>query len=122
MFLRQRPTWPGFLMVLLALSVQLGLGARVPQIDPLTQDLTAICHAASGNESDRPVAPHSTDCLLCPLCSLVHQASVWVMEDVVAIPRPVTWVSVRPELPPPSTAPPLPAKVVFQPRAPPVFS
>jgi hypothetical protein len=121
--LRQRLHLPGLLMVLFALSVQLGVGSRVPQIDPLIQELATLCQASAAPDQSPHQAPaHPMDCLLCPLCMTVHVASAWILPQAVVILVPVIGVAERPELPPPSRAPPPARRYVAQPRAPPAHS
>jgi hypothetical protein len=112
---------PALLMVLLALSVQLGLGSRVPSLDPLAFAAGAICHAPE--QSDRGRDNHaplnSSDCLICPLCVALHAPSVFVVPATALIMPPTAQIVLRPELPPPATAPPSLRHCAAQPRAPP---
>jgi hypothetical protein len=121
MLIRLRFHLPALLMVLLALSVQLGLGSRVPSLDPLAFAAGAICHAPERSDRSRDDhAPlHSSDCLLCPLCVALHAPSVFVVPATALIIPPTAQIVLRPELPPPATAPPSLRHRASQPRAPP---
>jgi hypothetical protein len=111
----------GLFGVLLALMVQLGAGASVPRIDPISG--AALCHAADDAGGAPSQAPsHPVDCLLCPLCIALHAPSA-ILVSVGATPLPSgATVVLKTELPPPSTAPPSPHRPPSQPRAPPIFS
>jgi hypothetical protein len=111
----------GLFAVLLALMAQLGAGASVPRIDPISG--AALCHAADdAGGAPSPAPSHESDCPGCPLCIALHAPSV-ILASVSARPLPqVTVVVLRTELPPPSTAPPSPHRPPSQPRAPPIFS
>jgi hypothetical protein len=120
--LGRRFSLSGLFAVLLALMAQLGAGASVPRIDPVT-GIATLCHAAddAGGAPSQPPS-HTTDCLLCPLCIALHAPSV-ILVSVGATPPPSGAVVVlKTELPPPSTAPPAPHRRPSQPRAPPIFS
>ena len=112
----------GLFAVLLALMAQLGAGASVPRIDPI-QGISALCHAEEDEGGAPSQAPsHSTDCLICPLCVIVHaQPAVLVSAGPVVMP-PAVLAVIRTELPPPSTAPPALPRPPSQPRAPPLYS
>ena len=118
-----RCSLPGLFAVLLALMVQLGLGATVPRTDPGTLVAGSICHVqddASGGPSSPP--GHPADCLVCPLCISVHAPSLPLLAAAVSLPSPPVVVVARIELPPPSTAPPSAQRSPNQPRAPPTYS
>ena len=124
--LNRRVPLYGLLAVLLALMAQLGIGASVPRVGVFAQIAGAeapLCHAAD-ERGPNPAQPpiHPADCLVCPLCIVVHTPAATLMcEGVVAINRGVVTV-LRPELPPPSTAPPTHHRLPSQPRAPPIYS
>lgn len=123
--LNRRVPLHGLLAVLLALMAQLGIGASVPRIDVFAQivGVNALCHAADergANPSQPPI--HPADCLVCPLCIAVHApAAILIYERAVVMHRGIIAV-LRPELPPPSTAPPSHHWPPSQPRAPPIYS
>jgi hypothetical protein len=100
----RRVSLHGLLAVLLALMVQLGVGASVPRPDPVALLNGTICHADddAGGAPASP-APHTADCLVCPLCVAVHAPSV----ALVAASQ---------------VSPPAPRRPPSQPRAPPLFS
>jgi hypothetical protein len=109
----------GLFAVLLALMAQLGAGASVPRLDPLSTT-AAICHTDAGAPANVPA--HSTDCLVCPLCVALHAPAVPLL---AAIDTPIPsglGVVLKTELPPPATAPPSPHRPPSQPRAPPIAS
>jgi hypothetical protein len=112
----------GVFAALLALMVQLGVGASVPRLDTIVT-AGVLCHAeddAGGTPSKTPF--HPADCLVCPLCIAVH-ASPAGLVAVVSLPMPPgAGVVVKTELPPPSTAPPARHRPARQPRAPPTLS
>ena len=123
--LNRRMPLHGLLAVLLALMAQLGTGARIPRVDAFAQIVgaNALCHSAdeSGTNPSQPPS-HPADCLACPLCVAVQApAATLIHEGAVAIHRGVVAV-LRPELPPPSTAPPFYRWQPSQPRAPPTYS
>jgi hypothetical protein len=111
----------GLFGALLALMVQLGAGASVPRIDPISG--TALCHADDGAGGAPSPAPfHGSYCPICPLCIALHAPSA-ILASVSATPLPpVAAVVLKTELPPPSTAPPSPHRPPSQPRAPPIVS
>jgi hypothetical protein len=123
--LNRRVPFHGLLAVLLALMAQLGIGASVPQLDPLARIISAetLCHALAGaGETPAPAPLHPLDCLVCPLCIAIHVPSIILISDA-AIPKPSAEILVlRSELPPPSTAPPSSHRPPSQPRAPPAIS
>ena len=112
----------GLFAVLLALMAQLGAGATVPRIDPVS-GVVALCHSDDGAGGAPSHAPgHPADCPVCPLCIALHAPSVSLVSVAsVPMPRSVA-VVLRTELPPPSTAPPAAFRPPSQPRAPPIYS
>nr|WP_294556425.1 hypothetical protein [uncultured Rhodopila sp.] len=114
---------PGLLAALLALMVQLGIGASVPRPDPLAQIAGAgtLCHAPDGGDGPPNRAPmHPLDCLVCPLCAVLHAQPAALVSGTPMLAPSAAAMVVRPELPPPSTAPPGPQRPPSQPRAPPI--
>jgi hypothetical protein len=114
----------GLLAMLLALMAELGIGASVPKLDPLAQIIGAesLCHASDG-AGDKPPAPiHPLDCLVCPVCVAVHPPAVALVPDLATQMPTAVVVSLRSELPPPTTAPPSTYRPPSQPRAPPTAS
>jgi hypothetical protein len=112
----------GLFAVLLALMAQLGAGASVPRIDPIS-GVAALCHMDDETGGAPSQAPsHPADCPVCPLCIALHAPSV-ILASASTVPMPPDgWVVLRTELPPPSTAPPALHRPPSQPRAPPLFS
>lgn len=109
----------GLFAVLLALMTQLGAGASVPRIDPIS-GVAALCHMDGGSPAQAP--SHGSDCLVCPLCVALHAPSVILASAGMIVVPPDGWVALKTELPPPSTAPPAVHRPPSQPRAPPTFS
>ena len=123
--LNRRMPLLGLLAVLLALMAQLSMGASVPRVDVFAQTVgdQAPCHTADErgpNPSQPPI--HPADCLVCPFCIAVHApAPTLISERAIPASRGIVAV-LRPELPPPSTAPPCHHWPPGQPRAPPIYS
>ena len=112
----------GLFAVLLAMMVQLGIGASVPRIDPLT-GVAALCHTAQGSGGRPSNAPeHRDDCLACPLCAALNAASFALVPVIGRVLPPAVVLPGKTELPPPATAPPAPECAAGQPRAPPTLS
>ena len=108
----------GIFGVLLALSVQIGMGANVPRIEPLDRTV-ALCHMDDDGSSP---PSHSADCLICPLC-IILQIQLVVLDEGRCILKPRAALTItRPEQPPPARAPPTAFRPPVQPRAPPLFS
>jgi hypothetical protein len=111
----------GLVAVLLALMAQLGAGATVARIDPLAA-AGVLCHTEDNDNTPAHAPNHPADCPQCPLCAAVHSQAV-VLADVTQATQPALVLTVlRPELPPPATAPPAPHRPPSQPRAPPHLS
>jgi len=108
-------------LALLALAVQLAVGATVPQPQLAALDrIAAICHAGTTPDEAPPAAPHHTpDCLLCPLCATLAGPSLGLAGSGPVLPPPGVTVIARAALPPPATAPPARQGTTAQPRAPP---
>jgi hypothetical protein len=115
---RRRISLPGLFAVLLALMVQLGLGAAVPRLDPVAQ-AAALCHPGG---APGPAPTHPADCVVCPLCIVLHAAPAGLVASQEAVLPPSRVVARRVALLPPSTAPPLAQRPPSQPRAPPAYS
>jgi hypothetical protein len=112
----------GLFAVLLALMAQLGSGARVPRVDPVVA-AGVLCHS-DGNDSQLPAhgPNHPSDCPICPLCATLHAQALALPSDTPLLTPPAIQAILRPELPPPSTAPPALHRSPSQPRAPPTLS
>jgi hypothetical protein len=107
---------------LFALMTQLGLGASVPRIDPIS-GLVAICHTQDGSATDRVPSPapgHPAGCPICPLCVALHAPPAMLASAQAITPPAGGWTVIRSELPPPATAPPALHRQPSQPRAPPI--
>jgi hypothetical protein len=116
---------PGLLAALLALMVQLGIGASVPRPNQLAQIAGAetLCQAPDGAAEPPSRAPvHPLDCLFCPLCAALHAPPATPVSGTPVLAPSTAAIVIRPELPPPSTAPPAPRRPPSQPRAPPIAS
>ena len=112
----------GLFAVLLALVAQVGAGSVVPRIDPAS-GMAALCQTRDGaplhgNPSPAPV--HPADCPVCPLCLALHAPPSMLASADTVLPPAIGWTVIRPELPPPATAPPVPHRPPGQPRAPPI--
>src|SRR6185437_6840992 len=68
-----RHTLTGILGALLALMVQIAVGATVPQTDPVASVFSAetLCHADQPSDGSDHKAPPLA-CLVCPFCVVVH--------------------------------------------------
>jgi hypothetical protein len=114
-----------FWTALLALMAQLGAGASVARLDPLTQIVGAElpCHASNGvGDTPAPTPLHPLDCMACPLCVALHSSPAALAPNVAILTPTATVVVLRSELPPQSTAPPSRPRAPHQPRAPPAVS
>ncbi len=109
----------GMLAALLALMVQIAVGATVPQPDPVAAvfSLGALCHAEQPSDgSDHKTPP--LECLVCPFCVVVHAQAVALPDAPVLRPPNAKWLlAALPEVAV-SPQPPLP-RPPGQPRAPP---
>jgi hypothetical protein len=113
----------GPVAALLALMVQIGIGASVQRPDRLAQiiGVETLCHASDDAGGPPGPAPaHPFDCLFCPLCAALHAPAPTPVSGMPIPAAPAAGIGVRADLPPPSTAPPLPQRPPGQPRAPPV--
>ncbi|WP_428490399.1 hypothetical protein [Rhodopila sp.] len=111
----------GLFVVLLALMVQLGAGASVPRIDPVT-GVAVLCHAEHGGGRPSKAPLYPGDCLACSFCAALNGTGL-VLVPVIEHPLAPAFVVVgRTALPPPSTAPPITDRAPGQPRAPPILS
>jgi len=110
----------------LALVAHLAFGAAVPDMElPLALNQAAlICHAGSPNQGKTPPAQHHHLPLsaFCPLFSTLTAPSALLPPAGPQVPAPIATLFHRPELPPPSTAPPSIPFRLAQPRAPPVLA
>lgn len=119
--LRRWSALPAVMAMLLALAVQLGLGAIVPRVEPLLQlaATQTLCHPGTPGQ---PQPPHPSECLLCAFCVAVHApatmlaAATWQKLPALRIAR------AEAGLPPPARAPPSPFRPPHQPRAPPTLA
>lgn len=110
----------GIFAALLALMVQVAIGATVPQPDPVASVLAVetFCHAETPTDGSGHKTP-PLDCLVCPFCVAVHAQAMVALPDVPVVPLPglrVVPVAASPGVaapPPPQPRPP------GQPRAPP---
>jgi hypothetical protein len=110
----------GMVAVLLALMVQIAVGATVPQIDPVVALFSAetLCHTDQPSDGPDHESP-PLDCLLCPFCVVVHAQAVALPDAPVLRPPNAKWLRVTlPEVAVPPL-PPLP-RPPGQPRAPPL--
>jgi hypothetical protein len=112
----------GLFAVLLALMAQLGSGAPVPPVDPIAT-AAALCHTG-GDDSQVPAhrPNHPSDCPICPVCGTLVAHSLALTSNAPPLTPPAIEAILRPELPPPSTAPPALHRSPSQPRAPPTRS
>jgi len=109
----------GLLAALLALMVQIAIGAAVPQPDPVASVVSAetLCHTDQpADGSDHKIPPLA--CLVCPFCVVVHAQAVALPSAPVL--RPPSAKGLRVVLPDMAVSPP-PAspRPPGQPRAPP---
>ena len=111
----------GLLAAFLALAVQLGFAASVP--NPASAFLLAasgpICHGP-----DRPVTPArhpAPDAALCPLCAAL-MAPAPILGAAPPVPLPVSVIVLHPVVLPSPTAPPAERPVGPQPRGPPFLA
>src|ERR1700760_3329394 len=114
----------GLFAALMALVMQLAVGASVPRLDPVRQiaDVAILCHAADdAGGGPAKVPSHLIDCLLCSHCIAAQPQIPPVPAPPYLVPPRVQQVR-RAEMPPPSRAPPLRLWAATQPRAPPFFS
>lgn len=123
--MRPRPTPVfGLFLALLALGVQLAIGAVVPQpqVGLALDELGVICHApAAPGETPSPPPHRMPDCVLCPLCAAMAAPPHVLASGAPVVPRPshVTIIAPTGWLPP-ATAPPVAPLTTAQPRGPPI--
>lgn len=117
----RRGSRSGLLGVLLALAVQLGLGASVPHVNPAAAlvQVQALCHADTNAPSPAPA--HLPDCLACPLCAALHAPATLLAAAGVEVTAPAIPPVARAERTPPARAPPVRERPPSQSRAPPVL-
>lgn len=106
----------GMFAVLLALSVQLGMGATVPRIEPAAGAM-ALCH--TDDASNGVPSRSAPDCVICPLCVVLQAQFAVLTEDRPVLAPRATLTILRSEQPPPARAPPTAFRPPVQPRAPP---
>ena len=111
----------GLLAVLLALMAQLGSGATVPRVDPVAA-AAVLCHTDDNGNAPARGPNHPSDCPICPLCAALYAQALALTSDAALLTPPAIQAILRPELPPPSTAPPGLHRSPSQPRAPPTLS
>jgi hypothetical protein len=111
----------GLFAVLLALMAQLGAGATVPRVDPVAA-AAVLCHTDDNGNAPAHGPNHPSDCPICPLCAALHAQALALTSDAPLLTPPAIQAILRPELPPPSTAPPALRRSPSQPRAPPTLS
>jgi hypothetical protein len=119
---KRRVSAPGLLAALLALMLQLGIGASVPRPDQLARlaGAATLCRASDGAAAPPGRAPMPPpDCLVCPLCAALHAPPATPLCEPSMVAPPAVAIVMRSELPPPATAPPGPQRPPSQPRAPP---
>lgn len=121
--------WPGRLLALLALAVQLAAASVVPlaAASAATPDAlvaATICHsggpAASGGQA--PAHHSSHDCALCPLCQTLAQAGVVLGASPAALPLPPVLASRAAALPPVRAPPARLTDAAPWPRGPPAIA
>lgn len=112
----------GLFTALLALAIQLGLAASVP--NPASAFALAgvgvICHAGA-ERNEVPLAPahrQAPDCALCPLCNALAAPAPTLPAAPVVRPPAMMFVAAMVVLPP-ATAPPRVIITAAQPRGPP---
>jgi hypothetical protein len=110
----------GLFAVLLALMAQLGAGATVPRIDPVAM-AGVLCHTDNGDKAPVHGPFHPADCTVCPLCAPAHTQPAMAAPGAPALSPSSVLTVLRPELPPPATAPPSLPRAPSQPRAPPTL-
>ncbi|HEY1935492.1 MAG TPA: hypothetical protein VGG99_26075 [Acetobacteraceae bacterium] len=127
--MRPRPTTVfGLPLVLLALAVQIAVGAIVlqPQMMELMQlsQTSPICHANTPADDHSPAAPHrAPHCMFCPLCAAVATSGHVLSGAQPPLPVPPQIVALSREgMPPPATAPPVASPNAAQPRGPPILA
>jgi hypothetical protein len=108
------------LAALLALMVQIAIGATAPQPDPVATVFAAetLCHTDQPADGPDHKAP-PLDCLVCPFCIAVHAQAVALPDAPVLHPPGAT--ALRAALPEVAISPPPPLpRPPGQPRAPPL--
>jgi hypothetical protein len=116
---RRTPGIGGLFATLLALMVQVAMGATVPRPDPAAAVFSAetLCHTETPSDGSHHKPP-PLDCLVCPFCVALHAAAVALPDAPVL--RPPGSRTLRPALPVVAVSPPPPpAWRPVQQRAPP---
>lgn len=117
----RRPSLPGLFLALLALAVQLAVGANVPVTAvPARMQVAAlgiICHSDHGTNSP---APHhrAPDCQFCPLCGALTTPAP-TLGSGPFVPTPVSVRTTQAAPLPPARAPPATYPFAAPPRGPP---
>jgi hypothetical protein len=109
-------------VALLAIMVQIAIGARVPDVDAaaVLGPAQSTCHAADErSDGNAPTPMNPADCLSCPICLSVHVAPLLPVSIAQAPTPPVAGIRI-PASRRPATAPPSVAYRTSQPRAPPL--
>jgi hypothetical protein len=123
---QRRISGSGLFFALLALVVQLAFGAVVPrpEIALVLTDAGVICHSPAPSDGTTPPAHHHPmpDCQFCPLCVSLATPGIVLPGAGPKLPPPQVVAFHRPGLPPPATAPPVPALLSARPRGPPVLA
>jgi hypothetical protein len=118
----------GLPLVLLALAVQIAVGAIVlrPQMMELAQlsQTSPICHAGGAPADQSPAAPHrAPHGMFCPLCAAVAMSGHVLSGAQPPLPAPPRTIALgREGMPPPATAPPVAPPAAAQPRGPPLLA
>jgi hypothetical protein len=108
----------GLLLALLALLMQIGVSAPLPQSDAeAVLAAASFCHPDDG--SGAPARPHTPDCALCPLCLTVASMPFALPASGPRLPLPRVVALPRSDAPIRTSPPPSTARLAARPRAPP---
>ena len=112
----------GLFAALLALAIQLAVGATVPDPALAELGLGAICPTGNPASHQRaPPAHHLPDCAACPFCAaLTLPAPTLGAPPWIPAPREAA-IAVAPNRPP-ATGPPIAFVAAAQPRGPPALA
>jgi len=115
--------FPSVLLALVALAMQIVVGAIVPVPAPAASldrlVAVSICHGDAGaNHGEAPSHHHSPDCAVCPLCQAIAQAGAILASPMAAFVAPALAVF-RAFAQPPARAPPSVAGSATSARGPP---
>jgi hypothetical protein len=114
----RRPHSLGLLLALLALVLQINIGAPPPKT-AADAVLTAAKLCRADDNGAPPAAPHTHDCVLCPLCLTGANATLALPADAPALAPPRIAALHQPGIPPQTATAP-PAARFAQSRAPPI--